>query len=75
MKKHNPRKWLIQQIETAVQLSGKPPKIAVWGVVLKLPGDVAEILKAQGVVYEFSGYWWFDFKQEEKTVCIPIQIE
>lgn len=75
MDKHNPAQWLTQQIETAVQLSGKPPKIAVWGVVLKLPGDVVEILKDRGIVYEFAGHRWFDYKKEETTVCVPIQTE
>lgn len=73
MNKHDPRKWLTDQIETEVQLSGKPPKVAVWGVVLKLPGDVVEILKERGVVYEFAGYRWFDYQTNETTVCIPIQ--
>lgn len=75
MNEHDPRQWLTQQIETAVQLSGKPPKIAVWGVVLRLPGDVVEILKERGVIYEFAGYRWFDYKQNEVKVCVPIQTE
>lgn len=74
MNKHDPRTWLNQQVETAVQLSDRPPKIAVWGVVLRLPGDILETLKEQSAVYEFSGYWWFDYKEDGTTVCIPIQI-
>lgn len=69
------RSWLTQQVETAVQLSNEPPKIAVWGVVLELPGDVLETLKKRGAVYSFAGYWWFDYEGANgTTVCVPIQI-
>jgi len=74
MDKYNPRKWLETQVETAVQLSDRPPKIAVWSVVLTLSSDVVEILKRRGVVYDFAGYMWFDYKAGGQTVCIPIQI-
>lgn len=74
MDKHNPRLWLTQQVETAVQLSNDPPKIAVWGVVLKLPVDILETLKKRGAVYSFAGHWWFDYDANGKTVCVPIQI-
>ena len=67
------RQWLAQQVETAVQLSDKPPKIAVWGVVLELPGDVLETLQRQGAVYSFAGYNWFDYDGANgQTVCVPI---
>jgi len=54
-------------------LSNKPPKIAVWGVVLELPGDVLEMLQGQGTVYGFAGYHWFDYDANGKTVCVPIK--
>lgn len=68
------REWLRTQVETAVQLSNKPPNIAVWSVVLRLPGDVVEILQQQGAVYGFAGYHWFDFQADGTTVCVPIQV-
>lgn len=68
------RQWLTRQVETAVQLSNEPPKIAVWGVVLKLPVDVLETLKKRGAVYSFAGYHWFDYDANGTTVCVPIQI-
>jgi hypothetical protein len=40
MERYDPRKWLKQQVETAVEMSKEPPGIAVWGVVLTLPCDV-----------------------------------
>lgn len=67
------RQWLRTQVETAVQLSNKPSKIAVWGVVLELPGDVLEMLQGQGTVYGFAGYWWFDYDASGQTVCVPIK--
>ena len=67
------RQWLRTQVETAVQLSNKPPKIAVWGVVLELPGDVLEMLQGQGTVYGFAGYHWFDYDANGKIVCVPIK--
>lgn len=70
---YNPRKWLSTQVETAIQMSDKPPKIAVWGVVLNLPNDIVQSLLQAGAVYGFAGYHWFDFEQEGKTVCIPIK--
>lgn len=54
-------------------MSDKPPKIAVWGVVLNLPNDIVQSLLQAGAVYGFAGYHWFDFEQEGKTVCIPIK--
>lgn len=66
------RQWLRTQVETAVQLSNKPPKIAVWGVVLELPGDVLKTLQRQGAVYSFAGYHWFDYDANGQTVCVPI---
>lgn len=73
MKTAQARQWLAQQVETAVQLSDWPPKIAVWGVVLELPGDVMETLQRQGAVYHFAGYWWFDYAGANgQTVCVPI---
>lgn len=60
-------------METAVQMSGKPPKIAVWGVVLELPGDVLRNLIFEGVVYSYANFHWFDYLQGEKVVCIPIK--
>lgn len=62
-------------METAVQLSDNPPKIAVWSVVLKLPIDIMETLRKRGDVYEFGGYWWFDYEQTGAVVCVPIQIQ
>lgn len=59
-------------METAVQMSNSPPKIAVWGVVLELPVDVLQILKDQGAVYGFAGHWWYDYDSNGQTVCVPI---
>jgi hypothetical protein len=53
-------------------MSDKPPKTAVWGVVLELPGDVLDTLEKQGAVYGRHGYWWFDYHGEGQTVCVPI---
>ena len=69
------RDWLRTQVETAVQLSNKPPKIAVWGVVLELPGDVVVSLKEAGQVYGYAGHFWYDYDQDGKTVCVPIKIK
>lgn len=69
------RNWLKTQVETAVQMSGKPPKIAVWGVVLELPGDIAETLILNGVTYDFAGYNWFYYETDKTTVCVPIKIK
>jgi len=69
------RDWLKTQVETAVQLSGKPPKVAVWGVVLELPGDIVETLILNGVAYAFAGYQWFDYQTDKTTVCVPIKIK
>lgn len=66
--------WLRTQVETAVQLSNKPPAIAVWGVVLELPGDVVKILADAGQVYGYAGRFWYDYDQNGKTVCVPIKI-
>lgn len=66
------RQWLRTQVETAVQLSGSPAKIAVWGVVLELPGDVLETLQEQGAVYWFAGHYWFDYDAGGVVVCVPI---
>lgn len=74
MSEYNPNEWLKIQVETAVQMSDKPPKIAVWGVVLELPGDVLETLKSKQVVYHYAGYWWYDYEQDKKTVCVPIKV-
>lgn len=74
MDKQRAREWLKQQVETAVELSGKPPKIAVWGVVLQLPGDIVATLASEGVTYGFAGHFWFDYLQGETTVCVPIKI-
>ena len=68
------RQWLTTQVETKIQLSEKPPAIAVWGIILELPVDVLEILKEQSAVYEYSGYWWFDYKNDKTTVCVPIKV-
>jgi hypothetical protein len=69
------RQWLTTQVETKIQLSEKPPAIAVWGVVLELPGDVVSILKETGQVYGYAGYFWYDYEQDGKTVCVPIKIK
>ena len=74
MEANKAREWLRTQVETAVQLSGKPSKIAVWGVVLELPVDVAETIRDSGAIYSFGGHYWFDYEAERVTVCVPIKI-
>lgn len=75
MEANKAREWLRIQVETKVQLSGKPAKIAVWGVVLELPADVAETIMECGAIYGFGGHFWFDYETEKITVCVPIKIK
>lgn len=65
--------WLRTQVETAVQLSNRSPEVAVWGVVLELPGDVVKILVDAGQAYGYAGHFWYDYDQNGKTVCVPIK--
>ena len=67
------RHWLETQVETAVQMSKEPPKIAVWDVVLELPADILQGLFASGHIYGFAGFFWFDYEQNGRTVCVPIK--
>ena len=72
MDKARARAWLRTQVETAVQLSNSPPKIAVWGVLLELPADIMETLQGIGAIYSYAGHHWYDYDMDGKIVCVPI---
>lgn len=66
------KNWLKTTADVYAQLSGEPPFLALYSVVLTLPPDIVEYLIEKGVANRHKEDAYFQYSKDMK---IPIHVK